>query len=35
VKCHLLADNPRLGAARPDIAEDLRYLPVSKPQLRY
>ena len=25
----LLADNPLLGAARPDLADDLRYLVVS------
>lgn len=27
-KCLLLADNPHLGAARPDIAPELRYFPV-------
>lgn len=27
-KCHLLAEHPRLGPARPDIRPDLRYFPV-------
>ena len=27
-KCTLLAKNPRLGPARPDLAPDLRYFPV-------
>jgi toxin ParE1/3/4 len=27
-KCSLLAANPQLGPARPDIAEDCRYFPV-------
>lgn len=26
-RCALLADNPQLGPARPDIAPDLRYFP--------
>jgi toxin ParE1/3/4 len=34
-KIYLLADNPRMGPARPDIAEDLRYLPVGSYLLLY
>ncbi|WP_238985375.1 type II toxin-antitoxin system RelE/ParE family toxin [Nitrosococcus halophilus] len=33
--CRLLAEHPRLGAARPDIAPELRYLPVGSYQLLY
>jgi toxin ParE1/3/4 len=29
-KCLLLAANPRLGPARPDIAPDCRYFPVGR-----
>lgn len=31
----LLADNPELGQARPDIAEDFRYLPVGRYLMLY
>jgi len=31
----LLARNPELGQARPDIAEDLRYLPVGRYLMLY
>ncbi|ADE16666.1 plasmid stabilization system [Nitrosococcus halophilus Nc 4] len=34
-KCRLLAEHPRLGAARPDIAPELRYLPISNYLLLY
>ena len=34
-RCFLLADNPHLGRARPDIAQDLRYLPVGKYLILY
>ena len=33
--CGLLADNPLLGRARPDIAHDLRYLPVGSYLILY
>lgn len=29
-KCIMLAENPHLGPARPDIAPELRYLPVGR-----
>ena len=32
---HLLADNPHMGPARPDIAKDLRYHPVGSYLLLY
>lgn len=35
VKCRLLTEHPRLGAARPDIASELRYLPVGSYLLMY
>ena len=31
----LLADNPKLGQARPDIAEEFRYLPVGRYLMQY
>jgi len=31
----LLAENPKLGQARPDIAEDFRYLPVGRYLMLY
>jgi len=31
----LLADNPKLGQERPDIAEDFRYLPVRRYLMLY
>ena len=34
-KCELLADNPKLGAARPDIAPDLRYFSVGSYLILY
>ena len=34
-KCGLLADNPRLGPARPDIAPELRYFPVGSYLILY
>jgi toxin ParE1/3/4 len=34
-KCILLADYPQLGLARPDIAEDCRYLPVGRYLILY
>jgi|SRR6266540_2289900 toxin ParE1/3/4 len=34
-KCSLLADNPQLGPARPDIAEDCRYFPVGRYLILY
>jgi len=34
-KGRLLAENPELGQARPDIAEDLRYLPVGRYLMLY
>lgn len=34
-KCALLADHPRLGPARPDLAPDLRYLPVGSYLILY
>ena len=34
-KCALLADNPRLGPARPDIAPDLRYFTVGSYLILY
>jgi toxin ParE1/3/4 len=34
-KCSLLADHPQLGPARPDIAEDCRYLPVGNYLILY
>ena len=34
-KCELLADNPKLGPARPDIAPDLRYFAVGSYLILY
>jgi len=34
-KCHLLAGQPRLGPARPDIRPDLRYFPVGSYLILY
>jgi len=34
-KGRLLAENPMLGQARPDIAEDFRYLPVGRYLMLY
>jgi toxin ParE1/3/4 len=34
-KGRLLADNPELGQARPDIAKDFRYLPVGRYLMLY
>jgi toxin ParE1/3/4 len=34
-KCQMLADNPELGQARPDIASGLRYFPVSRYLILY
>ena len=34
-KCSLLAANPQLGPARPDIAEDCRYFPVGRYLILY
>lgn len=34
-KCRLLADNPLLGPARPDIASGLRYFPVGSYLILY
>ena len=34
-KYKLLADNPHMGPARPDIAKELRYLPVGNYLLLY
>ena len=34
-KLGLLADNPLMGAARPDIAPELRYYPVGNSLLLY
>lgn len=34
-KCGLLADNPQLGPARPDIAEGFRYFPVGSYLILY
>lgn len=34
-KGQLLAANPKLGQARPDIAEDFRYLPVGRYLMLY
>jgi toxin ParE1/3/4 len=33
--CDLLADNPLLGRARPDIAPELRYLPIGNYLILY
>jgi toxin ParE1/3/4 len=33
--CGLLADNPLLGRARPDIAPELRYLPIGNYLILY
>jgi toxin ParE1/3/4 len=33
--CALLADNPLLGRARPDIAPELRYLPIGNYLILY
>ena len=33
--CTLLAKNPRLGPARPDLAPDLRYFPVDSYLILY
>jgi toxin ParE1/3/4 len=34
-KCTLLAKNPCLGSARPDLAPDLRYFPVGSYLILY
>lgn len=34
-KCQMLADNPRLGQARPDIASTLRYFSVGRYLILY
>ena len=34
-KCGLLAENPKLGAARPDIAPEVRYLTVGNYLILY
>ncbi|MBD2498249.1 type II toxin-antitoxin system RelE/ParE family toxin [Nostoc sp. FACHB-280] len=34
-KCQMLADNPELGQARPDIASGLRYFPVNRYLILY
>jgi toxin ParE1/3/4 len=34
-KCDLLAQNPQLGQARPDIAPELRYFPVGNYLILY
>ena len=34
-KCELLADHPKLGPARPDLAPDLRYFPVGSYLILY
>jgi toxin ParE1/3/4 len=34
-KCKMLADNPAMGQARPDIAIELRYLPVGRHLILY
>ena len=34
-KCQMLADNPGLGQARPDIAPELRYFPVGRYLILY
>ncbi len=34
-KSWLLAENPKLGQARPDIAEEFRYLPVGRYLMLY
>ncbi|MDZ7956397.1 MAG: type II toxin-antitoxin system RelE/ParE family toxin [Aulosira sp. DedQUE10] len=34
-KCQMLADNPELGQARPDIALGLRYFPVGRYLILY
>ena len=34
-KCLLLAENPRLGPSRPDIAPELRYFPVGNYLILY
>ncbi len=34
-KCSLLATNPQLGAARPDIAADCRYVPMGRYLILY
>lgn len=34
-KAKLLADNPRLGQSRPDIAPEFRYLPVGRYLMLY
>ena len=34
-KCEILADSPRLGPARPDIAPNLRYFPVGRYLILY
>ena len=34
-KCSLLAANPQLGAARPDVAADCRYFPVGRYLILY
>jgi toxin ParE1/3/4 len=35
IKCQMLADNPELGQARPDIASGLRYFPVGRYLILY
>ncbi|MEC4880962.1 MAG: type II toxin-antitoxin system RelE/ParE family toxin [Scytonema sp. PMC 1070.18] len=34
-KCQMLADSPKLGPARPDIAPELRYSPVGRYVILY
>jgi toxin ParE1/3/4 len=34
-KCQMLAENPKLGQARPDIASELRYFPVGRYLILY
>ncbi len=34
-KCKMLADNPAIGQARPDIAIELRYFPVGRHLILY
>lgn len=34
-KCRMLAENPALGQARPDIAPELRYFPVERYLILY
>jgi toxin ParE1/3/4 len=34
-KCQMLAENPKLGQARPDISPELRYFPVGRYLILY